>query len=280
LEQVLQSKKKASVSSIITIIVVGIFGLIFLFPFYWMVTGSFKLQSVAMQIPPQWFPLHPSLVNWIKLFKFPAGLWTFNGVFIAVVSMILICFTSAMAGYSLAKKQFPGRMIIFWMFMATMTLPKQVLMVPLYTMMSQLGWINTYQGLIFPAIGWPFGIFLMKQFMQTMPTEMISAARIDGCGEFKIFTRIVLPLVKPGLGALAIFTFMSSWNDYFWQLIMINNDWMKTIPIGVAGLQMENSTDYGLIMAGSTLASVPMIAIFLLFQKYFTQGIMMGAVKG
>ena len=148
-----------------------------------------------------------------------------------------------------------------------MTLPKQILLVPLFTIISKLNWIDTYKGLIAPAVGWPFGVFLMKQFTQTLPTELLEAAKIDGCSEWRIFWNIVIPLVKPGLGALAIFTFMSSWNDYFWQLIVIRSTPMKTLPLGVAGVQLEHATDYGILMSGATLSSLPMIIIFYYFKS-------------
>lgn len=252
----------------------------FIFPFYWIVTGSLKIQNVAIAIPPEWFPLHPTIQNYKDLFKSPVLRWTFNSFFISACTMGLVCLTAAMAGYALAKKRFPGRQLIFWIFICAMALPKQVIMIPLFTMLSKLQWIDSYKSLILPAVGWPFGVFLMKQFSQTIPTELLEAARIDGCSEFRIFWNIVIPLVKPGLGALAIFTFINSWNDYFMQLILTRSTEMQTLPLGVAGMQMEFTTNYGIMMAGATLASLPMIAIFLAFQKYFTQGITMGAVKG
>ena len=194
--------------------------------------------------------------------------------------MLLVCLTSTMGGYVLAKKRFPGRRIIFWLFIIAMALPKQAVLIPLFTILAKLDWINSYKALILPAVAWPFGVFLMKQFSQGIPGELLEAAKIDGCSEIRIFCNIVIPLVKPGIGALAIFTFISSWNDYFMQLILIRSKDMVTLPLGVALLQSEFTTNYGSIMAGATLASLPMIIIFIAFQKYFTQGIAMGAVKG
>lgn len=272
--------KKKSSGSIIALIVIIILSLYFIFPFYWIITGSFKNQLVATSIPPEWFPKKLFLQNWVDLFKNPVWKWTFNSFIISLGTMVLVCITSAMAGYVLAKKRFPGRQLLFLMFIGAMALPKQVIMVPLFTMLVRLKWINTYKGLIIPAAGWPFGIFLMKQFTQTLPTELLEAADIDGCSEIRKFTSIVLPVVKPGIGALAIFTFMGAWNDYFMQLILIRSNSMKTLPLGVASMQTEFVTNYGVLMAGAALASLPMIAIFLSFQKYFTQGITMGAVKG
>ena len=161
-----------------------------------------------------------------------------------------------------------------------MALPKQVILIPLLREMSALGLYNTIWAVIFPTVGWPFGVFLMKQFSEGVPTQMLEAARIDGANEAKTFVQIVLPMVKPGIGALAIFTFINSWNDYFMQLIMLSSKNNLTISLGIAKLQAENATDFGLIMAGASLASIPILIVFLLFQKYFTRGIAMGAVKG
>lgn len=251
----------------------------FIFPFYWILTGAFKLQVVATAIPPEWFPLKPTLQNWQTLFSNSVWRWTFNSFFIALSEMIAVCLVASTAGYVLAKKKFPGRKYIFTALVAAMALPKQVILVPLFTMLADLGWINTYRGLILPAIGWPFGVFLMKQFAQTIPTEILEAAKIDGCSELRTFSSIVMPLLKPALGALAIFTFMSCWNDYFSQLIVTRSTDMMTLPLGIATMQGEYKTDFGVMMAGAALASIPMLTIFLVFQKAFTQGITLGAVK-
>lgn len=194
--------------------------------------------------------------------------------------MILTCFTAAMAGYALAKKRFIGRTVLFSLIVCAMALPKQVILIPLLREMSSLKMYNTIWAVILPTVGWPFGVFLIKQFAEGIPGEMMEAARIDGASEWKTFSQIALPMIKPGIGALAIFTFINSWNDYFMQLIMLSSTDRLTISLGIAKLQAENATDFGLIMAGASLAAVPIIVVFLIFQKYFTKGITMGAVKG
>jgi multiple sugar transport system permease protein len=272
--------KKLSLKEIIFMTIIIILSIIFLFPFYWILTGAFKNQNATIQIPPQWFPSHATFNNFRDLAKSPLVKWTFNSFFISFCTMLLVCISSTMGGYALAKKKFPGRQLLFWCFIIAMALPKQVVMIPLFTILAKLNWINSYKALILPAVAWPFGVFLMKQFSQGVPGELLEAAKIDGCSELRIFWSIVVPLVKPGIGALAIFTFISSWNDYFMQLILIRSKTMVTLPLGVALLQSEFTTNYGSIMAGATLASLPMIIIFIAFQKYFTQGITMGAVKG
>lgn len=252
----------------------------FIFPLYWIITGSFKLQTVTVQLPPQWFPKQPVVDNYVRLFKNPAGLWLWNSVFQAAMATLLTCGTASLAGYALAKKRFAGAKLIFALFVCAMALPKQVVMVPLVRIMAAIGLYNTSWAVIFPTVGWPFGVFLMKQFSETLPGELLEAARIDGAGELRTFLRIVLPIVKPGIGALAIFTFVNTWNDYFMQLIMLKSSEVLTVSLGIARLQSEFATNYGLIMAGATLGAVPIVLVFICFQKYFTQGITMGAVKG
>ena len=198
----------------------------------------------------------------------------------SVTSMIITCITASMAGYALAKKRFFGQTLLFSLIVCAMALPKQVILIPLIREMSALGLYDTIWATIIPIVGWPFGVFLLKQFCEGVPGEMIEAARIDGAGELKTFTKIVVPMIKPGIGALAIFTFINAWNDYFMQLIMLTSSSQLTISLGIATMQAENSTDYGLLMAGSALAAVPIIVVFLIFQKYFTKGITLGAVKG
>lgn len=274
-------KKKLTPFSVIVTIVLSILTVIFVFPFYWIMTGSFKLQGDAIAIPPQWWPANPSVDNFTRLLvQNPAAKWLFNSVFICVVTMLLVCITASMAGYVLAKKRFYGQKILFSIFIVAMALPKQVILVPLVNMISFIGIHDTLWAVILPLIGWPFGIFLMKQFSENIPSELLESAKIDGCNELRTFTQIAFPIVKPGFAALAIFTFINTWNDYFMQLVMLSSRKNLTISLGVATLQAELSTDYGLIMAGAFLAAVPIVAVFLIFQKYFTQGITMGAVKG
>lgn len=274
-------KKKVTPFGVITMILLGILTIIFVFPFYWIMTGAFKTQGEAIQIPPQWWPLHPTLENFEKLLvQNPAGQWLINSVLIAGITMLLVCVTSSLAGYVLAKKRFYGQKLLFSIFIAAMALPKQVVLVPLVRIISWMGIHDTLSAVILPLIGWPFGVFLMKQFSENIPTELLESAKIDGCNELRTFTNIAFPIVKPGFAALAIFTFINTWNDYFMQLVMLASREKLTISLGVATLQAELSTNYGLIMAGAALAAVPIVTVFLVFQKSFTQGITMGAVKG
>ena len=280
------SKTKSSLDGqsrgykIFVVIVLALLAVFFIFPLYWILTGSLKDAITINARTPQWFPLEPTLDNYVRLFKQPAIQWLLNTIIIAVAAMALTCITAALAGYALAKKRFWGQTVLFSLLVCAMALPKQVIVIPLAQLMTFLHLKDTLWAVILPTVGWPFGVFLMKQFSESIPTEILEAARVDGAGELRTFASVVFPMIKPGIGALAIFTFVNTWNDYFLQLVMLITEENWTLPLAIANMQGEMSTDYGLIMAGAALASVPIIIVFIAFQKYFTQGIAMGAVKG
>ena len=295
----MQSRSK--VNRIITLVIIVILAALFTFPLYWIITGAFKTGREINATTPVWFPTEWEIGNFQRLFSkrsaplfnmsigkyiitgptVPAAIrWLINTVFMSVASMLITCLTAAMAGYALAKKRFIGRGVVFSLVVCAMALPKQVILIPLLREMSALHLYDTIWAVIFPIVGWPFGVFLLKQFAEGIPTEMTEACRIDGASEWRTFTDVMFPMIKPGVGACAIFTFINSWNDYFMQLIMLTSNKNLTISLGIATMQGESSTDYGLLMAGAALASVPIIIVFLVFQKYFTKGITMGAVKG
>lgn len=266
--------------TVFAVVILIVLTLFLLFPLYWIVTGSFKDVIAINSKTPVWFPVSPTLENYEKLFSRPAFLWLFNIVFISAAAMVLTCITAALAGYALGKKRFIGQKLLFTIIICAMALPKQVIVIPLAQEMNLMGLIDTLWAVILPTVGWPFGVFLMKQFAETIPGEILEAARVDGAGELRTFITVVLPMIKPGIGALAIFTFVNTWNDYFLQLVMLQSDTQWTLPLAISNLQGEMSSDFGLIMAGAALAAVPIIIVFIAFQKYFTQGIAMGAVKG
>ncbi len=272
--------QKTTPYRVVSVIVLIVMTILFVFPLYWIITGAFKDRIAVNAAVPVWFPLNPTLDNFQRLFERPTLRWLLNTVLVCVLAMGLTCVASAMGGYVLAKKRFVGRKLLFSIFVCAMALPKQVILIPLLKEMAFLGIHDTLLAVILPASAWPFGVFLMKQFSEGIPGEMLEAANIDGASEARTFLEIVFPMIKPGVGALAIFTFISTWNDYFLQLIMLNSSGKLTISLGIAKLQTEMSNDFGLIMAGAALGSVPIIIIFLLFQKFFTRGITMGAVKG
>ena len=297
---------------IFSIIVLVILAILFLFPLYWIITGAFKPSADINSVEPVWWPsewvtnnfkalfdkrsaplweLHVPLSEWftsdhsqVVFFSGPvmpaAFRWLINTVFMSVAAMVLTCGTAALAGYALAKKRFIGRAVLFSLIVCAMALPKQVILIPLLKEMAGLRMYDTLWAVILPTVGWPFGVFLMKQFSESIPGEILEAARVDGSSEFRTFSTIVIPMVKPGIGALAIFTFINAWNDYFMQLVMLPSGSNSTISLGISTLQNDTTVNMGLLMAGAALASIPIIIVFLIFQKYFTQGITMGAVKG
>ncbi len=258
-----------------------VFAAVTLLPLYWIATSAFQPPSVVITFPPSLYPDPPTWINFARLLNSSEILtWLFNSFFVSSAITLSQVFLGTLAGYTLAKKVFPGRQIIFWCIISLMLVPGQLTIIPLYAMIIRLDWVNTYQALIVPALIGPFGIFLMKQFLQTLPTELIDAARIDGCSEWGVFRRVVLPMAKPGMGVLGIFTFMASWNDFLWPLIVTNRSTIMTLQIGLNSLQNAFYTDYGLLMAGAAVSAVPMIVVFLVFQPYFVRGVTFGAVKG
>lgn len=291
------SSGRTKAYKIASLIILILLAVLFLFPLYWIITGAFKPAADIYAQEPVWWPSAWVTNNFASLFKkrsaplfslfgidgpvAPAAIrWLINTVFMSVMAMILTCITASLAGYALAKKRFRGRGILFALIVCAMALPKQVIVIPLLQEMNALGLADKLLAVILPTVGWPFGVFLMKQFSETIPGEILEAARVDGAGEIRTFSTIVFPMIKPGVGALAIFTFVNTWNDYFLQLVMLTSRVNWTLPLGIAKLQGEMSNDFGLIMAGAALAAIPIIVIFIVFQKYFTQGIAMGAVKG
>ncbi len=269
-------------------LVLIVFAAIYLMPMYWMFTGSLKLQKGIMQVPPEWFPANASLGNWQVLFSATSispWRWLLNSGVVSVGTMAISVALSALTGYVFAKKKFIGSRALFFLILATMMLPSQVTLVPLYLAVRKLGLYNTYQGMILPMIASPFGIFLMRQFMHSIPDELLDASKIDGASEFGMFWRIVVPLSAPALAALGIFTFFNAWNNFMWQLLMAKDSSMMTIPVGVSYIALvpigeRAIVDIGLLMTGGTFGALPMILLFVLFQRYFIRGILLGAIKG
>lgn len=264
-----------------TYLILTVIAIAALLPIYWMFTTSVKTQVAYLARPPEMIPLHPTLTNFARLFKHPSVFrWLFNSLFIAISVTLLNLFFASLAGYTFAKKRFPGDSLFFWLYMAVMMVPFQITIVPLFLLMNSFGWVNTYQALIIPAIAMPINVLLMRQATQSLPSELLDAGKIDGCSEFGLFWRIVLPLSTNGLAVMGIFTFVLTWNDFLWPLVATTSEKMRTLPVGVSSFQASFSTDYGLLMAGGVLLAIPMFIVFFAFQKYFLQGITMGALKG
>jgi multiple sugar transport system permease protein len=255
--------------------------IISLLPLYWMFTTSFRVSTHIMEMPPKFWPEPATLENYRRLIlNASVARWFLNSVIVTGTITIINVVFCTLAGYTLGKKSFPGRSLIFWSIIGMMMVPGQVTLVPLFMLMADLHFVNSYLGLIIPSLFAPFGIFLMKQFIQSLPSELIEAAKIDGAGEISVFARIIFPLSKPGWAALAIFMFVESWNDFLWPLIITNSETMRTLQVGLATLQTRYLTDYSLLLAGAAISSLPMIVLFLAFQSYFVRGITIGSVKG
>lgn len=267
---------------VVSIIFLFLLAFLFLFPLYWMLKAAFQPSFYAIQIPPVFLPVKLTLRNFQKLFvQSPALRWFLNSIIVSGSSTLLTVAFSSLAGYAFGKKKFLGKGFLFWMLLTAMMVPKQVMLIPLYILMNSYSLYNTYPGQFLPMVAWPFGLFLMKQYMQGLPDDLIQSAKIDGAGEWTIFSRIILPISTPVVATIAILTFVNTWNDYMWQLVIVKDLIMATLPVGIAKFaHSEMTVDYGLLMAGASFGAAPMVAIFAFFQKYFVQGITMGSVKG
>jgi multiple sugar transport system permease protein len=251
-------------------------------PFLWMVLASFKAAPELHRYPPTFLPAAPTLDNYrtlLQYLNFPV--YFLNSAVVALLVVggnLLFC---SMLGYALTKLQFPGRDKIFLLVMGTLMVPSTVTLVPLFVLMSLLGLVNSYPALILPYLAGPFGVFLMRQFIGTIPDDLLEAARIDGAGEFRIFRSVVMPLCRAPLATLGIFTFLTSWNNFLWPLVVSTSERMYTLPVAVATFSLgQRKADYGTLMAGSVLLVAPVLIVFLLLQRFFTRGIAMTGIKG
>ena len=261
-----------------TVLVVS--SIMMIVPFYWSVSTSLKLEQHVFSSPPQWIPNPATLVSYVHvLTRIPFLRYFGNSVFVAVLTTFGHVFFDTLAAYAFAKLTFPGRDKIFFIMLLALMVPFQVNLIPLYKIMASLHWTDTYLALIIPNLTSIFGIFLMRQFMMTIPNELLDAARIDGCSEFGVFRRVVLPLALPGIATLIIFTFMGTWNDFLWPRIVTNSEKLFTLPVGLAQLQMKNTSNVAQIMAGTVLTALPMIVVFLFMQRQFIEGMTAGALK-
>lgn len=252
-----------------------------LIPFLWMLIAATRTTSEIFISPPPLFPGTQAVENFLRLEEETGFIRVIlNSGLIAVIYTIFSSVLSAMTGFALAKYRFPGQRVLFVVILTTMMVPMQVLLVPLFQIMARLGWIDSYQAVILPFLANAFGIFLMRQSFMNFPTELLEAARIDGSGELKTFFRIVLPVARPQLAALAIYTFMTQWNAFIWPLLMLNTESNYTIPLALNTMIGLSRVDYSGLMMGSLIATIPMLLVFLVFQRQFVQGLLGGAIKG
>lgn len=252
-----------------------------LFPFAWMVSTSLKSDLAVFRTPPQLIPhpFRPS--NYTSVADvFPIWRLLFNSVVVAIVSVVAQVFTGATAGYAFARMKFRGSGFLFLLYLATLMVPFQVTIVPLFIEMRELGLVDSYAGLILPTIASAFGTFLMRQSFMTLPRELEEAAFVDGAGQWRVFWQVVLPLSKPALATFAIFAFISSWNSFLWPLVIVSSTHLMTLPVGLANLQGERVTAWNLVMAGTTISVVPIVAVYLIAQKHIVRGFATTGLKG
>jgi ABC-type glycerol-3-phosphate transport system permease component len=264
-------------------IALGIGTIFMVAPFYWTVITSFKSREEVALFPPTWWPANPTLEHWIGLTNLRFGSFAVffrNSAFVSFTVTALILLTSALCGYVFAKHRFPGRDALFVGILSMMMIPFNISIIPLYSMMVDFGWTNTYWPLIIPSLYSPFGIFLMRQFIQTIPDELLDAARIDGASEFGIFFRVIIPLSTAALGALAIFTFIGQWDDFLWPLVIIDESKLYTLPLALARFRGRTTLDVGGLAAASLVAVIPVLIVYLLAQRRFIEGIAMTGIKG
>lgn len=249
-------------------------------PFLWMVLTSVKDLPEILTYPPRWIPERATLDNFVNAFEAaPFGRYYFNSLFVAFSVTAGQLVTCSMAAYAFARLQFRGRDVLFYIFLGTMMIPGQVTMIPSFMVLHWLGWVDTYYALIVPGLASAFGTFLLRQFFLTIPRDLEDAASLDGCSRFGVLWRIILPLSRPALATLAIFTFMGVFNDFLWALIVVSSDEMKTVQLGLAIFRDRYQTDWGQLMAASVTATLPIIIVFFAAQKYFIRGITLSGMK-
>jgi len=256
---------------------------VMLLPFVWMILSSFMTAQEVIARPLTWFPAELQFENYKNLANaVPLGRMYLNSAIVTSLTALGVLLTSALAGYGFAKFQFPGRDVLFLLVLATMMIPFFVVLIPVFYLISKLGWVNTYPGLIVPNIVTGFGIFLMRQYMLSLPDEVLDAARVDGASEFEIFWRIALPLSTPVIGALGILSIVYHWNSFLWPLVVARSDDMWTVPVGLNSLRIYASSAEVINqqMAGAALAIVPVMIVFLSLQRYFVRGIALTGLKG
>lgn len=250
-------------------------------PYAWMVSSSFKPHTEIFSATLELIPRRPILDNYVvAVTREPTLRAILNSLVMAGAETLAVVATSVLTAYPFARLRFRGRDAVFLMVLGTMMIPAQVTMVPTFILLRWLGWIDTYQGLIVPRIVTPLGIFLIRQFLLTLPRELEEAARIDGCGRLRTLTRVLLPNLGPAVATLAIFTFTASWNEFFWPLIVVQSSEMRTIQLLIAALKQTEAVEWGVVMAVVTLSVLPTVAIYLALQRYFQRGIVMSGLKG
>lgn len=261
--------------------VLVISGLFMIVPFLWMLSTSLKVDQYVLTMPPQFIPRPLTLDSYVRLAElFPIERMFLNSTLVATLTTVGQLVTCSMAAYAFARMRFKGSNSLFLVYLATLMIPSQVTITPLFILMRYLGWINTYQGLILPGVFSAFGTFLLRQFFLTIPRELEEAAFMDGASRWTVYRRIILPVAKPALATLGVFSFMESWNAFLWPLFVVRDVELMTLPVGLAALHGRWLTQWNLVMAGTVITVVPMLAAYLLAQQYFVRGVVLSGIKG
>ena len=254
--------------------------LIALVPFLYVISTSFKETRSLFSYPPKWIPEDPTTINYSNLInEHPFLRWTFNSFFVASVVTVIKVFFDSMAGYAFAKMQFAGRNALFLLVLLTLMIPFSATLIPLYIIVREMNMTNSYWGLILPPLASPIGIFMMRQFIESLPSDLENAARLDGCSEFQIYRKVILPLIKPGLVVLGVFTFMNQWTSYLWPLVVNTQEDMMTLTVGIQSLRSLFTVDWGILSAGAVLSMLPLVLVFIFLQRFFIAGSIAGALK-
>ena len=255
--------------------------LVTLTPLLWMVSASFMSPGESNSFPPRLLPQVPTLQNYVDLFtRLNLARYLLNSTLVAVSATLISLIINSMAGYAFAKLRFAGRERVFHILLAALVIPGQVGMLPLFLLLKSMGLVNTMAGVVVPFMAGIFGIFMVRQYAMSIPDDLLDAARVDGAGEYRILWNIVIPVIQPILVTLAVFTFLSAWNDFMWPLIVLSDDAKYTLPVALASLSGEHVQDTGLMMAGSVLTVLPVVVLFIVLQRAYIRGVMMGSVKG
>ncbi|WP_051542052.1 carbohydrate ABC transporter permease [Clostridium lundense] len=278
-----KKSKAAKVKKCITYAILILWCIFTILPLYFMLITSFTDPNSSANLQFTLIPTEFTLGSYKYFFTFNKNVlrWLLNSLLVASIITLSNVLFASMAGYAFSKLRFPGKNAIFWMLMCAIMIPGQVTLIPLYILVKNIfNMTDSYFALIIPSLVSIYNIFLMKQYMTSIPSTLIDAARIDACSEFGIYAKVILPLAKPGLAVMGIFSFVAHWNDFFWPLLVTESSTMRTIQVGLASFKFVDSTMYGPLMAGSVIASIPMFILFFSLQKYFLQGITIGAIKG
>lgn len=277
----MKTLKKQGAFHVVSMVLVVLGAVLFLYPIFWLATNSFKTQQEIYRLPPTWWPEFFTMENYVHIFRYnPALIWIKNSVLTSVMMSGLTVMTGTMAAYAFSKLRFSFKRGLYIVFILSIMIPTEILIIPLFRITSALNLVDTSFGMAAPGVASAVGLFMMKGFLDSLPDSIRESAKMDGAGEVRTFVSIMLPLCRAGMSALFILTFVRSWNNYLWQMLMASGRMTQTLTVGISTLFMESDPNIGYKIAGAMVGAVPMLLIFFAFQKYFTKGVAVGAEKG